>query len=69
MRNRYKYFYSSSITGTAAIMRSHSIYNAWGKLTNKESIQEAIARMRQLQQEVALEPTSIRDTIEEGRRF
>ena len=49
--------------------RTQSKYNAWGKLTNKESIQEAIARMRQLQQEVALESTSIRDMIEEGRRF
>ena len=49
--------------------KTQSKYNAWGKLTTKESIQEAIARMRQLQQEVALEPTSIRDMIEEGRRF
>ena len=44
-------------------------YNAWGKLTTKKSIQEAIARMRQLRQEVALKPTSIREMIAEGRRF
>lgn len=44
-------------------------YNAWGKLTTKKSIQVAIARMRQLRQEVALDKTSIREMIEEGRRF
>ncbi|HEY9711380.1 MAG TPA: hypothetical protein V6D48_24440 [Oculatellaceae cyanobacterium] len=44
-------------------------YNAWGKLTTKKSIQEAIARMRQLRQEVALDKTSIHEMIEEGRRF
>jgi hypothetical protein len=44
-------------------------YNAWGKLTTKESIQEAIEQMRKLQQEVALSPTSIREMIDEGRRF
>jgi len=49
--------------------KTQSKYNAWGKLTTKESIQEAITRMRQLQQEVALSQTSIRDMIEEGRRF
>ncbi|MGL4498374.1 MAG: hypothetical protein ACRCU2_04860 [Planktothrix sp.] len=44
-------------------------YNAWGKLTTKESIQQAIEQMRKLQQEVALSPTSIREMIDEGRRF
>ncbi|HAG84255.1 MAG TPA: hypothetical protein DCL61_24630 [Cyanobacteria bacterium UBA12227] len=44
-------------------------YNAWGKLTTKKSITEAITRMRQLRQEVALDKNSIREMIEEGRRF
>lgn len=44
-------------------------YNAWGKLTTKQSITEAIAKMRQLRQEVALDKSSIREMIEEGRRF
>lgn len=44
-------------------------YNAWGNLTTKESIQEAIEQMRKLQQQVALSPTSIREMIDEGRRF
>ncbi len=44
-------------------------YNTWGKPTTTKSIQEAIARMRQLQREVALNKTSIRSMIEEGRRF
>lgn len=44
-------------------------YNAWGKLTTKHSIQQAIDQMRKLQQEVALPPTSIREMIDEGRRF
>ncbi|AFZ21996.1 hypothetical protein [Allocoleopsis franciscana] len=44
-------------------------YNTWGKLTTKKSITEAIARMRQLRQEVALDKNSIREMIEEGRRF
>ncbi len=44
-------------------------YNAWGKLTTKKSITEAIAKMRQLRQEVALDKSSIREMIEEGRRF
>ena len=46
-----------------------SQYNAWGRLTTKKSIQAAIARMRQLRQEVALDKNSIREMIEEGRRF
>ncbi|MBR8836848.1 MAG: hypothetical protein DSM106950_23255 [Stigonema ocellatum SAG 48.90 = DSM 106950] len=43
--------------------------NAWGKLTTKKSISNAIARMQQLRREVALDQTSIRSMIEEGRRF
>ena len=44
-------------------------YNAWGKLTTKKSLQAAIARMLQLPQEIALDKSSIREMIEEGRRF
>ncbi|MFB2982375.1 hypothetical protein [Microseira sp. BLCC-F43] len=44
-------------------------YNAWGKMTTKKSITEAIARMRQLRQQVALDKSSIREMIDEGRRF
>lgn len=44
-------------------------YNAWGKPTTKKSISDAITRMQQLQQEVALDKASIRLIIEEGRRF
>lgn len=44
-------------------------YNAWGKPTTKKSISNAIKRMQQLQREVALDKTSIRSMIEEGRRF
>lgn len=44
-------------------------YNAWGKLTTKKSIEAAIARMLQLRQQVALDKSSIRSMIEEGRRF
>ena len=44
-------------------------YNAWGKLTTKKSIQAAISRMLQLRQEIALDKSSIREMIEEGRRF
>jgi hypothetical protein len=44
-------------------------YNAWGKLTTKQSMTEAIAKMRQLRQQVALDKSSIREMIEEGRRF
>ncbi|MBE9005674.1 hypothetical protein IQ259_11615 [Fortiea sp. LEGE XX443] len=42
--------------------------NAWGKPTTKKSISHAIARMKQLRREVALDKTSIRSMIEEGRR-
>ncbi len=44
-------------------------YNTWGKPTTKKSISNAIARMKQLRREVALDKTSIRSMIEEGRRF
>ncbi len=44
-------------------------YNAWGQLTTKTSIQAAIARMLKLRQEIALNQGSIREMIEEGRRF
>lgn len=44
-------------------------YNAWGKPTTTKSISNAIALMRQLQREVALDKTSVRSMIEEGRRF
>lgn len=44
-------------------------YNAWGKPTTKKSISNAIGRMEQLGREVALDKTSIRSMIEEGRRF
>jgi hypothetical protein len=44
-------------------------YNAWGKLTTKDSIQQAIEQMRKLQKEVALSSNSIREMIDEGRRF
>ncbi|HZH38528.1 MAG TPA: hypothetical protein VEX17_00495 [Bacillales bacterium] len=44
-------------------------YNAWGNLTTKKPIQAAISRMLQLRQEIALDKNSIREMIEEGRRF
>ncbi len=44
-------------------------YNAWGKLTTKESIEKSIDQMQKLQQEVVLPSTSIREMIEEWRRF
>jgi short-subunit dehydrogenase involved in D-alanine esterification of teichoic acids len=44
-------------------------YNAWGKLTTKQSIQEAVAKMQQLRQKVGIDKNSIREMIEEGRRF
>jgi hypothetical protein len=44
-------------------------HNAWGKPTTKKSINNAITRMQQLRREVALDKTSIRSMIEEGRRF
>lgn len=53
----------------AALEKPEPQYNAWGKPTTKKSISNAIALMRQLRQEVALDKTSIRSMIEEGRRF
>ncbi|MBD2530356.1 hypothetical protein H6G97_12545 [Nostoc flagelliforme FACHB-838] len=44
-------------------------YNAWRKRTTKKSIQEAIATTQQLRQEVALDKTSIRKMLKEGRIF
>ena len=44
-------------------------YNAWGKPVTRESALVAISRMRQLRQEVSIDKESIRDMIEEGRRF
>lgn len=44
-------------------------YNAWGKPTTKKSIQEAIAKMQQLSKEVGIDKNSLREMIEEGRRF
>lgn len=47
--------------------KSEARYNAWGKPTTKKSISDAITRMQQLRREVALDKTSIRSMIEEGR--
>ncbi|MGB3189915.1 MAG: hypothetical protein WBB43_10895 [Limnoraphis sp.] len=44
-------------------------YNAWGKLVTRKSIQDTIAGMRQLRQEISIDRQSIRDMIEEGRQF
>lgn len=44
-------------------------YNAWEKPTTKKSISGAIARMQELRREVALDKTSLRSMIDEGRRF
>lgn len=44
-------------------------YNAWGKPTTKQSISNAISRMQELRRKVALDKTSIRSMIEEGRRY
>ncbi len=52
-----------------ASSESEPQYNAWGKRITKKSITNAIARMQQLRQEVALDKTSIMEMIEEGRRF
>ncbi|MBD2481172.1 MULTISPECIES: hypothetical protein [Planktothrix] len=44
-------------------------YNAWGKLTTKESMTEAVTQIQQLRKKVGLDKNSIREMIEEGRRF
>ncbi len=53
----------------AASSESEPRYNAWGKPTTKKSISNAITQMQQLRREVALDKTSIRSMIQEGRRF
>ena len=55
--------------GSSPAEETEPQYNAWGKPTTKKSIQETITRMRRMQREVALDKTSIRSMIEEGRRF
>jgi hypothetical protein len=44
-------------------------HNAWGKPITTESIQQTIAGMKQLRQQVALDKDSLRSMKEEGRRF
>jgi len=53
----------------AEVRETEVRYNAWGKPTTKNSLSNAITKMRQLQREVALDQTSVRSMIEEGRRF
>ena len=45
-----------------------SRHNAWGKPITKESIQQTIAGMKQLRQQVAIDQDSLRSLKEEGRR-
>jgi hypothetical protein len=56
------------LTETATPEEAQVQYNAWGKPITQQSISQAIARMKQLRREVALDQTSIRSMIEEGRR-
>jgi hypothetical protein len=44
-------------------------YNAWGKGVTQKSIQDAIAGIRQLRQEISIDKPSIREIIEEGKGF
>jgi hypothetical protein len=44
-------------------------HNAWGKLITRESIQQTIAGMKQLQKQIAIDKDSLRSMKEEGRRF
>lgn len=44
-------------------------YNAWGKPITPQSIQQTIAAMKQLRQQVAMDKDSLRSMREEGRRF
>jgi hypothetical protein len=53
----------------AASEETEPHYNAWGRNTTKKSITDAIARMWQLRQEIAIPQMSSRKMIEEGRRF
>lgn len=56
------------LPNTEVAVSEEARYNAWRKPTTKKSISDAITRMQQLRQEVALDKTSIRSMIEEGRR-
>ena len=42
-------------------------HNAWGKPLTRKSIQQTIAGMKQLRQQVAMDKDSIRSMREEGR--
>ena len=44
-------------------------HNAWGKPLTRQSIQQTIAEMKQLRQQVAIDKDSLRTMREEGRRF
>lgn len=44
-------------------------YNAWGKPITPQSIQQTIAAMKQLRQQVAIDKDSLPSMKEEGRRF
>ncbi len=44
-------------------------HNAWGKPLTRQSIQQTIAGMKQLRQQVAMDKDSIPSMREEGRRF
>ncbi len=43
--------------------------NAWGKPTTPKSIQSASVEMQQLRQEIAINKISLREMMEEERRF
>ncbi len=43
--------------------------NAWGKPITRQSIQQTIAGMKQLRQQIAIDKDSLRSMREEGRRF
>ena len=44
-------------------------HNAWGKPITRESIEQTVAGMKQLRQQVAIDKDSLRSLKEEGRRF
>ena len=44
-------------------------HNAWGKTLTRQSIQQTIAGLKQLRQQVAMDKDSLRSMREEGRRF
>lgn len=56
------------LSNASVVVSEEARHNAWGKPTTKKSISDAITRMQQLRREVALDKTSIRSMIEEGRR-